>query len=95
MKLSTLFLNSWDILLHVILMKKLFVSKLSVKLNMIFVCYVVGSLKWNNYERKGEATWQLTVIQNIIELCHLQFSNFVNDLIKGIFLQFMSVFCLV
>ena len=50
MKLSTLFLNSWAILLHVILMKKLFVSKLSVKLNVIFVSYVVGRVKLNNYE---------------------------------------------
>ena len=45
MKLSTLFLNSWAILLHVILMEKLFVSTLFVKLNVIFVSYVVGSLK--------------------------------------------------
>ena len=28
---------------------------------------------------------ELTVIQNIIELCHFQFSNFVNDLIKECF----------
>ena len=48
-KLSTLFLNSWAILLHVILMKKLFVSKLSVKLNMIFVSYIVGSRVLSNH----------------------------------------------
>ena len=51
MKLSTLrLLNSWAILLHVILMKKLFVSNLSINLNVIFVSYVVGRVKLDNYE---------------------------------------------